>query len=84
MTDDGLDRLFAELPTILTPEEVADLLRMTKAAIYRWLNDGYLPGHKLGQGWRIIRDDLREWMRQNSNSYGSLRQGTECEGDPPG
>lgn len=67
VTDHGLDHLFSELQTILTPEEVADLLRMNKAAIYRWLNEGYLPGHKIGNNWRILRDDLQEWMRRGSN-----------------
>lgn len=64
VTNDGLDRLFSDLPTILTPEEVSDLLRMNKVAIYRWLNEGYLPGHKIGNNWRILRDDLYEWMKQ--------------------
>lgn len=68
VTDHGLEHLFADLPTILTPEEVADLLRMNKAAIYRWLNEGYLPGHKIGNNWRILRDDLQEWMRRRSNT----------------
>lgn len=67
VTDHGLDHLFGDLQTILTPEEVADLLRMNKAAIYRWLNEGYLPGHKIGNNWRILRDDLHEWMRRGSN-----------------
>ncbi|MDN5762564.1 MAG: helix-turn-helix domain-containing protein [Microlunatus sp.] len=40
---------------------------MNKAAIYRWLNEGYLPGHKIGNNWRILRDDLQEWMRRGSN-----------------
>lgn len=84
MTNDGLDKLFADLPTILTPEEVADLLRMTKAAIYRWLNEGDLPGHKVGQGWRILRDDLHQWMQQNSNSYGHAADQRHREGEPPG
>lgn len=70
MTNDGLDRLFDDLPTILTPEEVGTMLRMNKVAIYRWLNEGYLPGHKIGNNWRILRDDLYEWMKQSRRSGG--------------
>ena len=68
VADDGLAHLFSGLQTILTPEEVADLLRVNKQTLYRWLNEGTLPGHQVGNGWRIVRDDLHEWMRQGSNT----------------
>ena len=76
VADDGLAHLFSGLQTILTPEEVADLLRVNKQTLYRWLNEGTLPGHQVGNGWRIVRDDLHEWMRQGSNARRSSAEPT--------
>ena len=71
VTNDALDRLFADVAPILTPEEVGELLRMNKVSIYRWLNEGYLPGHKIGNTWRILRDDLYVWMQQSRRPGGA-------------
>ncbi|WP_125778379.1 helix-turn-helix domain-containing protein [Antribacter gilvus] len=67
MTEENLDKLLANVDPVLTPDEVATLLRMEKAAVYRWLNSKYLPGSKLGGQWRILRDDVRDLLRGGSN-----------------
>lgn len=82
VTDHGLDHLFSDLEKTLTPAEVADLLRIDKVAIYRWLNDGYLPGYKAGNNWRILRDDLYEWMRQKSNAGRQFAHDDRTEARP--
>ena len=43
---------------ILTPEEVAVLLRIDKETVYRNLRHGRLPGVKVGGKWRTRRVDL--------------------------
>lgn len=64
---DGLDSLFADRTDILTVQEVADLLRMNKAGVYKWLKEGVIPGYHRGRSWFIVRDELKEWMRLGSN-----------------
>ena len=64
---DGLDSLFAGRTDILTVQEVADLLRMNKAGVYKWLKEGVIPGYHRGRSWFIVRDELKEWMRLGSN-----------------
>lgn len=64
---DGLDSLFAGRSDILTVQEVADLLRMNKAGVYKWLKEGVIPGYHRGRSWFIVRDELKEWMRLGSN-----------------
>lgn len=68
MTSVSLDRLLADCPAVMTPEEVADILRMDKKALYRWLSDGTLPGFKLVGQWRILRDDLAQWLKSGANT----------------
>ena len=41
------------------PDEVAELLALSRRTIYRMIKDGRLPGVKLGPGpWRIPRESL--------------------------
>ena len=37
------------LPRFLTPEEVADLLRVSRRTVYNWLRSGQLPRDTNGQ-----------------------------------
>lgn len=74
--------MFARRAEILTVQEVADLLRMNKAGVYKWLNDGVIPGYQRGRSWFIVRDELKEWMRQGSNSD-RLRSAPEEENPGP-
>ena len=64
---DGLDNLFAQRTEVLTVQEVADLLRMNKAGVYKWLKEGVIPGYHRGRSWFVVRDELKEWMRLGSN-----------------
>jgi excisionase family DNA binding protein len=54
-------KTFDDLPTILTPEEAADLLRLDVTTLKAWARAGRLPGaFKLGRKgvWRVRRDEL--------------------------
>ncbi len=46
------------LPRFLTPEEVADLLRVSRRTVYNWLRAGQLPAIRIGKVWRIRREDI--------------------------
>lgn len=40
---------------LLTVEEVAELLRVSKKLVYEWVSDGDLRAKRLGPGGRLIR-----------------------------
>ena len=42
----------------MTPEEVADFLRLNRETVYRNLRRGQLPGIKVGSQWRVSRAAL--------------------------
>ena len=42
-----------ELPTILTPAEVMDILGVGKNTVYRLLNSGQLPAIRIGRSWKF-------------------------------
>jgi excisionase family DNA binding protein len=57
----GLDKL----PEILTVKQLADFLQVTELTIRRALNDGRLKGFKIGRDWRIEKENVLEWLRED-------------------
>lgn len=47
---------------IMTLEEVAKYLKMKPSTIYKWAQEGQIPGTKLGKEWRFRRKILDEWI----------------------
>ena len=47
---------------LLTVEETAAYLRVTKGTIWRWCRSGKLPATKIGHQWRIRRDELEDMI----------------------
>jgi len=47
---------------ILTPEEVASRLRVTRRAVYAWLLSGRLRGLKAGRLWRVREEALEAFL----------------------
>ncbi len=50
---------------IMTVEEVARYLRVTKRTIYRLVKRGDIPAARVGHQWRFERASIDEWLRQN-------------------
>ncbi len=48
---------------LYTPEEVARRLRVSKKAVYSWLQRNKLAGIKVGNLWRIPREALEEFTK---------------------
>jgi excisionase family DNA binding protein len=46
------------LPDIMTVDEVAGYLRVSKTTVCRWCNSGKLPAFRLGRSWRVKRCDM--------------------------
>ena len=55
--------MIAREPIYLTPEEVADLLRTTRKAIYSRIDRGRLPGvRRVGGRLLVNRAELLAWV----------------------
>jgi excisionase family DNA binding protein len=58
-----------ELPVLLTPDEVATLLRTTRKAIYAMVERDALPGiTRIGRRVLVRRDDLLQWLGHKSSA----------------
>ena len=53
---------------ILTLEDAAAYLRISKRSVYRLLKEGKIPAKKIMHKWRFEREQLKEWIRNSSNS----------------
>ena len=54
-------------PVLLTPNEVAALLRTSRKAIYSMVERGQLPGIvRIGRRLLVREDALLDWLRQRS------------------
>jgi len=51
---------------LMTVEEVAQYLRVTKKTIYRLLKQGKIPATKVNQQWRFNSTLIDEWLGRNS------------------
>lgn len=47
---------------ILTIKEVADYLKLTERTLYRLVQEGRVPGFKVGNSWRFKRADIDDWI----------------------
>ena len=48
--------------TLLTPREAADMLRLSKASIYRLVEKREIPFHRVSGSLRFSQKDLEEYV----------------------
>lgn len=59
----AVDELLADMPEVLTQEEIADLLRVSTATVLRWQREAGLKTLVLGERLRRVRKaDLRAFL----------------------
>jgi len=47
---------------ILTIEEAAKFLQLSKRTLYKLVREGELPGKKILNKWRFERESLKRWV----------------------
>ncbi len=51
-----------EKDSVLTTDEVIDILRISKPTILKYIHDGRLRATKMGKGWRILKSELFRFL----------------------
>jgi len=49
---------------ILTPEEAAAYLKVSRYTVLRWCRQGRLPAFQIGRGWRVRKERLDQLIQQ--------------------
>ncbi len=50
---------------ILTTKELAAYLKLTEVTIYKYANEGKIPGFKIGSRWRFDKDKIDDLLRSD-------------------
>ncbi len=50
---------------IMTMDELAEYLKISKSTLYKQLQNGKLPGQKVGKRWRFHKEAIDEWLKQH-------------------
>jgi excisionase family DNA binding protein len=61
MTKEG-----GSLPELLTPDEVAEVVRVLPAAVREWLRTGRMRAFKVGNQWRIPRAEVEAFLERST------------------
>jgi len=48
---------------IMTMDELAEYLKISKSTLYKLAQDDKLPGTKIGKRWRFHKDAVDEWVK---------------------
>lgn len=54
-----------EAREVMTPEELADFLRIGRTMSYRLLSEGSIPSYRIGRVRRVHRDDVLDYLQRN-------------------
>lgn len=49
--------------TVLTIEDLAVYLKLSKSTLYKLCQEGKVPGQKVGRHWRFHRDAVDAWLK---------------------
>ncbi len=72
---------FNEQDVLLTFQEAAELLRVSRATMYRLLDSGLLVGYKVGRSWRFYKRDIHAFVSAQDGS-GVRKVPTPSEREP--
>ena len=53
---------------ILTLEELAEYLKISKPTLYKMVENGKIPALKLANQWRFKKEDIDKWLEQHRQS----------------
>jgi excisionase family DNA binding protein len=61
---------------VLTIDELATYLKVSKSSLYKLVQEGKVPGQKVGKHWRFLRSSIDDWLGNNSSGE-SAKQSTK-------
>lgn len=58
---------------VMTLEELSAYLKIPKSTLYKLVQEGRLPGQKIGKQWRFGKQGIDKWLAEGGlqNSRGS-------------
>ena len=61
------NEIFADIPQVLTAEQLASALQISKSGAYALLNRSDFPTLRIGGRKMVMKKDLLEWLNSRTN-----------------
>lgn len=55
-----------EPDSVMTIDDLASYLKLSKSTLYKLAVQGKLPGQKVGRHWRFHRESIDSWLKERS------------------
>ena len=55
----------AKIPDVMTIDDLAKYLQVSKSSLYKLAQEGRVPGQKVGRHWRFRKEAIDRWLDQN-------------------
>lgn len=65
------------LPEVMTIDELAVYLQVSKSSLYKLAQDGKVPGQKVGRHWRFRRQTIDRWLDTGGELRADLVNGPD-------
>lgn len=62
------------LDNVLTIEELAIYLKISKSTLYKLVREGKIPSQKVGRHWRFRKKAIDRWLEENGPASESVRE----------
>ena len=66
--------MIADFPRVMTLDETAEYLRLPSTMIEKQAVYGRIPGRRIENKWRFLRDALDDWLRAQDSRVILLQQ----------
>lgn len=53
-------------PEVMTISDLAVYLQMSQSSLYKLVQRGSVPGHKVGRHWRFHKVSIDSWLQESS------------------
>jgi len=55
---------------VMTLEELSHYLKLPKSTVYKLVQEGRIPGQKLGKQWRFGKQAIDQWLNTQQTPEG--------------
>ena len=62
------------LGEVLTIEELAEYLKISKSTLYKLVREGSVPCQKVGKHWRFHKEAIDSWLKQKPYGKSSSKR----------
>ena len=62
---------------VLTIDELAEYLKISKSTLYKLVQEGKVPGQKIGRHWRFSRRAIDRWIEREDEDERKTGRGAQ-------